>query len=251
MSFLNASIFGNLYGNGDPNPNPNPTPEGGKDGKKDGEGETPRVFTQDEVNAMMAEHKRTLRQELDNLKKQGDPIALQKKVKELQDSLLTKEELARQQSEELKNNFETQIKDLSGKAETWQKRYNETVLQNEIAKGAVKHDAFDPDQLSLIIGPMTRVEEVTNDKGEGTGKFKSVTTIEIDGKKLELSTVDAIGKLRESGKFPNQFRVKGQPGTGLTLNNQPTTPDLSDGEVPKDMGQFMQMYSGLKKKGRI
>lgn len=246
MKTLNApwytSNFGKFYCNGEETP-PVETPptEEGKGGKKKDD-DVPRVFTQDEVNAMMKQHKQTLKTELDNLKKAGDPAALQKKIKELSDAMLTKEELARQQAEELKTTFETQIKELSGKAETWQTRYSKTVLENEIAKGATKHDAFDAEQLALIVGPMTRVEEITDDKGVGTGKFKSVTTLELDGKKLELPTVEAIGKLRESGKYPNQFKVKGQSGTGFTINNQPPTAPVSDGEVPKDMNAFMKQF---------
>lgn len=249
--FNNDSWLGQFYGNGDSNTPPPSNDDDNKDdkGKKGGEN-TPKLFTQEEVNAMLAENKRNIRKELDDLKKQGDPVALQKKVKELQDSLLTKEELARQQAEELKTNFETQIKELGGKAESWEKLYRSKEVEVAIATGATKHDAYDADQLSLIIGPMTRVEEITDDKGVGTGKFKSITTVEIDGKKLELPTVDAIGKLREAGKYPNQFRVKGQSGTGVTLNNQPPAAQVSDGEVPKDMDAFMKTYGQKIKNAR-
>lgn len=238
MSFETFKL-GNFYCNGDNGNPPVNEPPPADDKKGDN---TPKLFTQEEVNTLLADNKRNLKKELDELKKNGDPVALQKKIKELSDAMLTKEELARQQSEELKNSFETQIKELTGKAETWEQRYISKEVEVAIASAAAKHDAFDADQLSLIIGPKTRVEEITDDKGVGTGRFKSITTIEIDGKKLELPTVDAVGKLREAGLYPNQFRVKGQPGTGLTLNNQPTPSGLSNGEVPKDMESFMKNY---------
>lgn len=243
--FVFNSRFGRFYGEGG-------SGEGGS-GTGTPPVETPKVFTQEEVNALLAENKRSLQtklaetqKKLDEAAKAGQNVtALQSKVKELSDSLLTKEELAKQKEEALKSDFETQIKTTSEAAVTWQQRYQESVFDRELGRAATTHDAFDPDQLALILRGNSTVVEDTDKDGKGTGTFKVLAKVKIEDKELTLPLVEAVGKLRESGKYPNQFKVKGSPGTGITLNNSPNSVDAADGTVPKDMNQFMKYWEKL------
>lgn len=206
-----------------------------------------KTFTQDEVNAFLAEHKRGLQKQIEDLKKNGDPAELQAKIKELSDSLLTKEELATRQATELKTQYETQLAQAKSEGETWNQRYMGLHTKQAISEAAVKHNAFDAEQLALIIGPVTKIVEVTDDKGKGTGQFKSMTTIELDGKKLELPTVEAVGKLRESNRYPNQFKVQSQSGTGTTTMNNTDAPPASTAKPPADMNSFMSQFGKIIK----
>lgn len=223
--------LGEFYGNGDGGNSPPPEP--------------PKTFTQDEVNSLLAEHKRGLQKQLDDLKKAGDPAALKGKIKELSDSLLTKEQLAKQEIEEAKAKYDAELQAASQAANSWKGMFEGTVKKSAIATAANKHNAFDAEQLELLIGPQTSVVEVTDKDGKGTGQYKTVTKIEIDGKTFELPTVDAVGKLRDANRYPNQFRVQGQSGTGsTTLNNAP--PQAPSG-VPKDMASFVTQFADVIK----
>lgn len=244
MSKLN--IFGRFYGEGDGTgtlPVPPVIPPTGK-----------IEFTpeqQQKVNDLVAAEKRAMKKQLEDLQKNvGDTNVLQTKLKELNDQLLTKEELAKQKEVELENSFKTQLETSVAEKAAWEGRYKETVFDVSISKAATKHDAFDSDQLAILLKPTSTVVEDTDAAGKGTGRFKVLTKIHLDGKELTLPVDEAVGKLREAGKFPNQFKVKGSPGTGVTLNNSPVVPG-TDGSVPSDPAKFMEFYANLKKTGKI
>lgn len=214
------------------------------------------VFTpeqQAKVNALLAENKRTLQAKLadaekklnDAAKNGADVSLLKNQIKTLNDSLLTKEELAKQNEEALKQTFEQQLKEKSEAATFWEGNYKQSVFDREIGRAAAKHDAFDPDQLAVLLSGKSEVVSDTDKDGKPTGKFKVLTKIELEGKQLVLPIDEAVGKLRESGKYPNQFKVKGSPGTGITLNNTPNPIDHNDGTVPSDMNGFMKMWNNL------
>lgn len=212
------------------------------------------LFTQDQVNAMMAADRRKLHGELEKLKGAGDPVALNIKVQELSDALLTKEELAKQQAEEAKTKYETALK-TEGEARTaWENRYKGTLFQVEVAKAAAKYDAFDAGQLGTLIKDATKVVEVTDATGKGTGEFVVKTTINsADGKKLDLTLDEAVGKLREDKAYANQFKVKGSPGTGITLNNGGPISGGggADGQPPTDPTKFLAWFAEQRKTGAI
>lgn len=214
------------------------------------------VFTPEQqirVNQLLAENKRNLQAKLTDAEKKlneaakngADVTVLKTQIKNLNDSLLTKEELAKQNEEALKVTFEQQLKEKSEAASLWETNYKQSVFDREIGRAASKHDAFDPDQLSVLLSSQSEVVADTDKDGKTNGKFKVMTKIELDGKPLVLPIEEAVGKLRESGKYPNQFKVKGSPGTGITLNNNPGAPDAHDGQLPRDMAGFMQMWNKL------
>lgn len=211
------------------------------------------VFTQDQVNEIVAKNKRTMREELDKLKGAGDPVALATKVKELSDALLTKEELTKQQAEEAKTQYDNALKAEQAQRTAWEDRYKGTLFQVEVSKAALKYDAFDPTQLGTLIKDNTKVVEVTDAAGKGTGQFLVKTTIEVDGKKLDLTLDEAVGKLREDKKFANQFKIKGSPGTGITLNNGGPSGSSGgvDGQPPKDPKEFMVWFTEQRRTGAI
>jgi hypothetical protein len=220
------------------------------------EGETPpetpppKTFTQDEVNTFLAEERRKAQKQFEEVKKTASNAdLLAKKLKEMESQYLTKEQLAAQAAEEAKTQHETEVKRLQDSEVAWKGRFEQTIVSNAISSAALKHNAYDAEQLGLIIGPMTRVVEKTDDKGQGTGVFQTVTSIEIDGKKLELPTAEAVEKLRASGRYPNQFKVNGQPGTGFTMNNDPTP---QTGELkPGDTLGIIKMYQEGRKAGKF
>lgn len=239
--------FGRFYGEGEgtgtPPVTPPVTPPSGK-----------VEFTPEQqvkVNELVAAEKRAMKKQVEELSKSvGDTNALQTKLKELNDQLLTKEELANQRATELENTFKVQLETTTAEKSAWEGRYKETIFDVSVSKAANKHEAFDADQLAILLKPTSNVVEDTDAAGKGTGKFKVLTKIQLDGKELTLPIDEAVGKLREAGKFPNQFKVKGSPGTGLTLNNSPVVPG-TDGSIPTDPSKFMEYYANLKKTGRI
>lgn len=220
------------------------------------------LFTQDELNTIMADERRKeqtkaaeklngLQVEVEALRKRGgDTTALQAKVEELNSQLLTKEQLAKKKEAEDKAVYEAEQKRLQEKNNAWEEKYMKTVRKTALTSAAAKHDAFDPEQLELILAPVTTVKEKTDNEGKGTGEYEVVTAITIDGKTLTLPVDEAVEKMRAEKRFANQFRAKGQPGTGLTLNNLPGNQGVSsvDYTKPDEMQSYIREQ---RKKGLI
>lgn len=195
---------------------------------------------QAKVNELLAKEKRDFQKKLDEaVKRGGNTAELQAKLKELNDSLQTKEQLAAQEAATMKETYESQLKAKTESEEAWANRFKTTVFDVQLTNAAVKHDAFDPKQLGTLLVGSSKVVESTDKEGKGTGEFKVMTSITIGDKTLVLPIEEAVGKLRDAGQFPNQFKVKGSPGTGITLNNGGNGGGSGDGP-PTDVNDFMK-----------
>lgn len=216
--FKNSSYFDGEGGATSPPPPP-PPPAG-------------KTFTQDEVNKMMAEHKRTLQTQNSELVKQLEELRsnvnltaqqrdeLDSRIQALQQQHLTKEQQLQAELEKTTKKYKTELETTSAEAKRWLTNYNNVLVENAVTQGAVKHNAASAKQILAIIGPQVKVVEEVDDKGQGTGKFVpkiTVTTVDAKTKKpvqIEVDVVEGIGKMREDPEFANLFLVDGKPGLG-------------------------------------
>jgi len=221
-----------------------------------------KTFTQDEVNAIMAKNRRNLQTKVTELEGQlseaksgsltaEEKITLQKRVKELSDSLKTKEELAKQNEEAIKAENEKKISDLQNQLESLQNRYTGETIQRTITDAAVASDAFSPEQIVAILRPNTTLTDELDKDGNPTGNLVSrvkITGKDQDGKDTELDlkvneAVEVMKKMPE--KYGNLFKsnVKG----GLGMNTQG---DTGGGSVnPAKM--TTEEYLKARKEGKI
>lgn len=218
--------------------------------------ETPpeaKTFTQAEVDGLMANYRKGLQNDLaqaqaevEKLRKGGgDTKGLQTKIKELQDSLLSKEELARQQIEQTTAKFQQDLATAQQEKQQTHTKYAQLLLSNEVARAAVDNNAFSADQLQVFVGAQSEVVPVTDDKGAPTGDFKVVTKYND----IQMTVSEAVAKMREDKRFANLFKVSGIPGVGMTLNN--TQISASDGKIPTSTEEYMAKRADLKKKGLV
>jgi hypothetical protein len=206
----------------------NPTPSG------DGSG-TPKLFTQDELNKFLAEDRRKHQEKLDALKKEADKLqgtkaekeALQQKISEMEKQFLTKEQLAAQEQEKAKREYETQLSTAAAERDQWKNIFVDNLAETAIAKAAAENKAYNPTQLSLLLKNQVKVKQKTDSDGKPTMEFDvilPVSSTDKDGKPvtLELSVAEGVKKMREQKDFANLFLVEGTPGTGATtINNSP------------------------------
>lgn len=194
--------------------------------------ESEKKFTQEDVNKFLAEERRqgkdkltTALSEVEKFKGTAkEKEALQQKVEELQKTFMTKEELAKQEQDKARLKYENELKDTKTKAENWEKLFLQNYTSNEITKAAEKHKAFNSAQLESLLANKVTVRPKTDELGNPTGVFEAVTTVNVkdkDGtvKPLEMTVIDAIGKMRELPEYGNLFLVDGKPGVGTTINN--------------------------------
>jgi hypothetical protein len=239
-------LTGRIYAEGSaegtpPNENPKPSGEG-----KDGAG---KLFTQEELNKILAEDRRKHQEKLDSLKKDAEKLqgtkaekeALQQKISEMEKNFLTKEQLAAQEQEKAKKKYETELSEAKQAADQWKNVFIKNVAEVSIAQAAVENKAFNPQQLQLLLGNQVQVRQKTDAEGRPTMEFETILAVtdkDKDGKPvvLELPVAEGVKKMRENPQFANLFLVDGTPGTGAhTINNSPVP---VTGGPPSDPAQY-------------
>lgn len=209
-----------------------------------------KTFTQEEVNTMMADHKRSLQKqvndlntELQNAKKSGSNTdALQAKIKELNDSLASKEELAKQEQQRIQREFEEKLTTTQQTAEQYRNRFTGLTMQQALTQAAIEADAFSPQQIIMLLSNSAEVVEKLDDKGLPTGVFETV--VKMGDKKLPPA--EALKAMKEDKQFMNLFKVTGVPGVGF---NPGYYSGSTDNSIPVDTQEYMARRAELQKKG--
>lgn len=207
------------------------------------------TFTQEQVNKMMAEHKRALQTQNQELVKQLEELRssatltqqqrddLDARINTLQQQHLTEQQKLSLELEKVSKKYKTETESLSAEANKWKSQFTTTLVTNAILEGATKHQAASAKQMLAMLGGQVKVVEEVDEKGNGTGRYVPklpLTVLDPKTKKpvqVELDVVEAIGKLREDPEYSNLFLVDGKPGFGGTNANlgggNSASPDFS------------------------
>lgn len=199
-------------GGGDPNPPPPPTP---------------KTFTQEELNKILADDRRKhqariekLVGEVDNLKKTStmsstDREELEKRLEAIQAEALTKEELAKRERDKLQKDADKRLKELTDDRDAWQKRYVNSRIEGELLSAAAAADAYNPKQFVVLLRPQT--ELIKNDAGDFVVRVKLDVPDDKGGTtRLDLNPADAVKQMAELSEFANLFKTTGTGGLNLT-----------------------------------
>lgn len=191
----------------------------------------PRTFTQDEVNNLLAEdrrkHQATINKQVEQLTQLQKAKGLSEKekadfaarIEELQNSLLTKEQLAAKEKEKFDKEFKTTVQGLTTERDTWQSRFVNSTINSAIVSEASKAEAFDPDAIIALLGKNTTLAEEKDEDGNGLDiftprvKFKDV---DKDGKAvtLDLTVEQAVKRMKDIEKYGYLFRSTAKGGLG-------------------------------------
>ena len=191
----------------------------------------PQSFTQDQVNALVAKEKREgqsrsqkIMDELQALKGKANLTAQERqefetRIEELNNSLLTKEELAKQQLTKVQKQADAERTALSNERDNWRNRYTESTILRAITDAAVVQKAIMPSQIVAILRPTTRLVEEVNEDGKPTGKFSAKVKLDDVNEKgepvtLDLSVDEAVKRMREMEVHQNLFQGDGAGGLG-------------------------------------
>jgi hypothetical protein len=201
------------------------------DAKAKADAAAKKSFTQDEVNKMLAEDRRKHKaqvdkhvSELEQLKKSKslndqERHNLTQKIEELQNSVLTKEQVAAKEQEKLKKTLEHTTQELTADRDSWKNRFHTTQIQQAITSEAVTHQAFDSDALIALLETKTRLVEVIDDDGKATGQFVPKTKLQDKDKDgrvvtIEMTVPEAVAKMKEQPKYGYLFKSTAAAGLG-------------------------------------
>jgi len=202
---------------GDPEPDPKPEPE-------------TKTFTQDQVNAILAEDKRKHQAEVSKALErvraleqktnmsEEERTEYEKSIEDLNKTILTKEELAARALDKEKNAHKEALKESQGQTMEWQTRYTNAEISRSITDAAVVYDALNPAHIAAILRPQTQLTEDTKD-GEKLGTFTPMVNFadkDKDGNNvtLTLPVADAVKRMTEITEHQNLFKGNGTGGLG-------------------------------------
>ncbi len=195
-------------------------------------GDAGKVFTQDQVDKIIQkrvarEHqdKKSLLEQLEQFKRakgvsDEDKTRLQDQIDKLNKSMLTKEELAAREKKELETQLTSQLEETSAKAQLWEERYMSSTKRRSLTDAAVSEDAYRPSQIVALLEPITRLDEVLDDKNQPTGEYVAMVTVSSkdgDGNptKLDLPVRDALKEMKkQTEEYGNLFRSGATGGVG-------------------------------------
>ncbi len=172
---------------------------------------TPKTFTQERVNTLLADQKRELKgkmTELTNANKElttnsaltaDEKKTLSLRVDELEGEMLTKEEKATKALNEVNTKLATTTETLTGERDGWRQRFFNAEIEKEIVTASTENNAFSVDQIKDLIQHKVQVVEKDGEHSFEVGE-KSITE-HIKGMKED---VDKFGNLFKSEKTGGQ-----------------------------------------------
>jgi len=231
------------YGDGDPDPDPDADPD--PDPSDAGDPSDPdagkaKMFNQEQVDKILqkrlsreVQDKKELAAQLEQFKRakglsDEEKTRLQSQIDKLNASMMTKEELATQEKKELESRLTTQLTEVTEKAKHWETKYLSSTKRRALTDAAVQEEAYRPSQLVALLEPMTRLDEVLDEKNNPTGEYVAMITLDSkdgDGNpiKLDLPVRDALREMKkQTEEYGNLFRSgltggiggSASPGTG-------------------------------------
>lgn len=208
---------------------------------------------QEELNTMMASNRKTLQTKNQELVTQLQSLRetatmsgqakeeLEARIEELQTQHMSKEELAKRESEKLVKTHTKELEKVTGAAKRWEALFASSTTQRALLDAAVAGEALPQAvaQIGAILGPHTHIVEEADEVGNGKGIFKAVVKFnDVDGDGnpviLDLSPTKAIERMKElPEKFGNLFKGdasgglgEGQGGVGGKGERSPKLADL-------------------------
>lgn len=211
------------------------------------------TFTQDQVNAMMAKHKREMQEQN---KKLSDDLAtalekinlteaeragFEETLGNIKSQHLTEAQKLTQENEKWKKKYEKDMATAAEEGKSWKSRFETTVITNAILQGASQHKAIKDTQLVDLLSGRAKVVQDVDDAGKPTGGFTVKLPVKTTDPKtkeavvIELPVAEAIGEMKKDEGYFNLFESDDKSGLGGSGNAR--TKSTGNGGFQKNMSK--------------
>ncbi len=198
--------------------------------------ETPK-FNQTQLNKLLAEEKRKAQKQIETSVSQLEALKkskslsdkertdLQARIEEMNNSLLTKDQLAAKERERLQNEHKKTAETLSAERDSWRQRFTEQTITRSILDEAVNAEAYKPQQVVALLKGDTRLVEVLDGEGNPTGEYHAkvkMVDADKDGKPqtLDLTVQEALKLMKSrADDYGNLFKSGVSGGLGGTTKS--------------------------------
>ena len=138
---------------------------------------------------------------------------------------LTQDEIAKRELAKKQTEFQSTAQRLEKERDSWRDRFTGAEIGRSLVDAAVQHAAYDPEQITGILGSKTHLVDDLGEDGQPTGTYKVLVdfdTVDSDGKPvtLSLSPGETVKTMKETKRFANLFVAKGSSGLGLHGSDQ-------------------------------
>lgn len=174
---------------------------------------------------------------------------LENRIQTLQNTLMTKEEVAAREKERLQKEKQQEIATLAAERDSWKDKFTSATIERSILDAAAQYEAYNSRQLVGLLRGATQLVEKLNEDGSPSGTLEPVVQyddLDKDGRPivLTLSVGDAVKRMSESDEWANLFKGKGVGGTGQGGN--------ASGRVNVEAAKRdPKLYRELRKAGQI
>lgn len=192
-----------------------------------------KTFTQEDLNKFLAsdrrKHEERYKQLEGSYKKlleqkdlaAGDRRNLQEELEQLQKTFRTKEQQAEYEKKQIEAKYKSDLETATESAVLWESKYKQNMLDSSLQDAAAKGGAFNVDQITSILRPITKIVEVVDEAGENTGNFKPVIDFpDVDEKTGERiitgrTPEEAVQRMKELPDiYGNLFKANLTGGIG-------------------------------------
>jgi hypothetical protein len=201
-----------------------------------GAGDGKILFTQEDLNRILAEdrrkHQAQLKEQAEKLESvlkssqltEQDRKVLQENLAALQGQLRSTEAAAAKEKQELEQAYHVKLKESEKKAQTWESLYRDSTVQRALQDAAVKNDAFSPSQIVTLLKPMTK--RPTNSY-EVKVEMLDVNPKTGDQEVMVRSPEDAVKRMKE---LPEQYGNLFKSGVVSGIGSSSATGGLMPGQ---------------------
>ena len=220
-----------------------------------------RRFTQEDVNRLLADDRRKHQTKIDTIQRTlaetldsknltaRERETLSEQLEQLEAEKRTVTEQAAHERKQLETQYQKQLSDEKKEREAWKNRYCEETTARALTDAAAGNDAFRPEQIVTVLKPYSRLTEIVDEKGKGTGKFKVLVDFPDQDENSQPTTVmhtaeSAVRRMKDLPQiFGNLFRSGVVSGIGS--GSGPGTP--AGGKIdPRRLSQ--QQYMEIRAK---
>jgi len=221
-----------------------------------------KTFTQGEINNILKvereKHEGKVRSaisELEALKAKAtlttkEREELETRIQTMSNELLTKEELAKRQFDDISKKHKIELEKLNKELSDSKNRYESETIHRNIVDAAVTNSAFEPEQIVALLRPNTRLVEELDGEGKPTGKFSPKVKFmdtDKDGKEvtLDLTIPESIKRMKEMERHFNLFKGEGSGGIGSYSKGSGKQMDITE------LAKNPEAYRKARKEGKL
>lgn len=213
------------------------TSEDGEEGEGQGQGEGDAKFTQADldkaIQKRLGRHKdetAKLAEKLEALQKSTNLSSeekenLTKQLENLQSTLISKEELAKQEKQRLQSELTTKLDEANKQIDAWKNRYTEETIQRSLTDASITAEAINPSQMVRLLKADTQLVEDLEGEGAFVVKTKLLTkNAEGEAVTLTLTPGEVMEHMKNTpAEYGNLFQGISTGGMGSGNSGMPTT----------------------------